>query len=259
MALQEINLNIRPGETVAFLGATGSGKTTLINLIPRFYEVSRGNIFIDGIDIRELDLNHYRQNIGIVAQESFLFSRSIKDNIIYGKKKVQEEDMIAVAKIAKIHEFIESLPEKYDTVVGERGQTLSGGQKQRVAIARALLQDPKILILDDSLSAVDVDTEFEIQEALEHLFEGRTTFIITQRLSTVRNCDRIFILDDGKIVEQGTHEELMKLNGIYKRIYQTMYKRHVREKEVAALQEEERHVEIPYDKPKPKKSEEISD
>ncbi|TFG19165.1 MAG: ATP-binding cassette domain-containing protein [Promethearchaeota archaeon] len=259
LALAGITLDIRPGETVAFLGATGSGKTTLINLIPRFYEVTQGNIYIDGIDIRELDLNHYRQNIGIVAQESFLFSRSIKDNICYGKKHVREEDMFAVAKIAKIHEFIMGLPDKYDTVVGERGQTLSGGQKQRVAIARALLQDPKILILDDSLSAVDVDTEFEIQEALEHLFEGRTTFIITQRLSTVRNCDRIFVLDDGKIIEQGTHENLMQLNGIYTKIYQTMYKRHVRGKEAAALQDGETHVEIPFDKTKPKNSEEVSD
>ncbi|MHA1453601.1 MAG: ABC transporter transmembrane domain-containing protein, partial [Promethearchaeota archaeon] len=262
MALRDVDLNIKPGETVAFLGATGSGKTTLINLIPRFYEVTQGNIFIDGIDIRELDLKHYRQNIGIVAQESFLFSRSIKDNICYSQRRgriVREEDMFAVAKIAKIHDFIMGLPDKYDTVVGERGQTLSGGQKQRVAIARALLQDPKILILDDSLSAVDVDTEFEIQEALEHLFNGRTTFIITQRLSTVRNCDRIFILDDGKIVEQGTHEHLIELNGIYTRIYQTMFKRHVRDKEAAALQDEETHVEIPYDKAKPKKSEEVSD
>ncbi len=259
LALRDINLDIKPGETVAFLGATGSGKTSLINLIPRFYEVTQGNIYIDGIDIRELDLNHYRQQIGIVAQESFLFSRSIKDNICYGKPRVREEDMYAVAKIAKIHEFVMGLPDKYDTVVGERGQTLSGGQKQRVAIARALLQDPKILILDDSLSAVDVDTEFEIQEALEHLFEGRTTFIITQRLSTVRNCDRIFILDDGKIVEQGTHEYLIKLNGIYTKIYQTMYKRHVREKEISAIQDEEQHVEIPYDKTKPKRSEEVSD
>jgi len=258
LALRDITIDIKPGETVAFLGATGSGKTTLINLIPRFYDVTQGNIYIDGIDIRELDLKNYRQKIGIVAQESFLFSRSIKDNICYGKKRVREEDMIAVAKIAKIHDFIMSLPEKYDTIVGERGQTLSGGQKQRVAIARALLQDPKILILDDSLSAVDVDTEFEIQQALENLFEGRTTFIITQRLSTVRNCDRIFILDDGKIVEQGTHEDLIQLNGIYTKIYQTMYKRHVREKEVSALQYEEPHVEIPFEKAKQSKSEEVS-
>ncbi|MBN2155980.1 MAG: ATP-binding cassette domain-containing protein [Candidatus Lokiarchaeota archaeon] len=259
LALQDISIDIKTGETVAFLGATGSGKTTLINLIPRFYDTTTGNIYIDGIDIRELDLKHYRKQIGIVAQESFLFSRSIKNNICYGKKRVKEEDMITVAKVAKIHEYIMSLPEGYDTVVGERGQTLSGGQKQRIAIARALLQDPKILILDDSLSAVDVDTEFEIQEALEQLFEGRTTFIITQRLSTVRNCDRIFVLDDGRIVEQGTHEQLMQSNGIYTKIYRTMYKRHVREKEVAALQDEERHVEIPFNKTSPKKYEEVSD
>jgi ABC-type multidrug transport system fused ATPase/permease subunit len=229
-ALEDILLDIKPGETVAFLGATGSGKSTLINLIPRFYEATQGRIFIDGIDIKELDLKLYRRKIGIVAQETFLFSRSIKENISYGKKKVKMEDIMTVAKIAHIHDFIMGLPDGYDTVVGERGQTLSGGQKQRVAIARALLLDPKILILDDSLSAVDVDTEYEIQQALENLFENRTTFIITQRLSTIRNCSRIFVLDDGKIIEQGSHDELIELNGIYTKIYNTMFRKQSKDK-----------------------------
>lgn len=223
--LKHINLDIQPGETIAFLGATGSGKSTLINLIPRFYDPTNGYLYVDGVDVREYDLDAYRRQIGIVAQETFLFSRTLKDNISYGKKRVPMEDIVAVSKIASIHDFIMSLPDQYDTVIGERGQTLSGGQKQRVAIARALLLDPRILILDDSLSAVDVDTEYEIQQALDHLFEGRTTFIITQRLSTIRNCDRIVVLDDGQIAEEGTHEELLELNGIYTKIYSTMFKK----------------------------------
>ena len=242
--LSNINLDVAPGETVAFLGATGSGKSTLINLLPRFYDTTKGNIYIDGINIRELDLKDYRKQIGIVAQETFLFSRSIKENITYGSSKINDDDVLAVAKIAKINEFILSLPDKYDTVIGERGQTLSGGQKQRIAIARALLLDPAILILDDSLSAVDVDTEYAIQEVLDELFKGRTTFIITQRLSTIRNADRIFVLDDGAIVEGGTHEELLKLNGIYTKIYQTLFKKRVRlQKEYEQIQKNKPDIE----------------
>jgi ABC-type methionine transport system ATPase subunit len=194
-------------------------------LIPRFYDPTQGRILVDGIDLRYLKLQDYRRQIGIVSQDVFLFSRSIGENIAIvknGRKKQQEiED---AAKIASIHDFIMSLPEGYKTLVGERGQTLSGGQKQRVAIARALLMDPKILILDDSLSAVDLDTEAKIQQALDQLVRKRTTFVITQRISTIQNCDRILVLDGGLIAELGTHAELFAKNGIYTRIYNTMYK-----------------------------------
>jgi ABC-type multidrug transport system fused ATPase/permease subunit len=223
-ALQGIDFDVKPGETIALLGATGSGKTTIINLIPRFYDPTKGVIKVDGYDLRDLKIDDYRRQIGMVAQETFLFSRTIKENIAYGKPNAKMEDIIKVAKIASIHNFIASLPDGYNTKVGERGQTLSGGQKQRIAIARALFLDPRILILDDSLSAVDVDTEYEIQKALDTLFKGRTTFIITQRISTIRNADRIFVLDDGKIIESGTHAELFSLDGIYTKIYQTMFK-----------------------------------
>ena len=223
-ALQGLEFDVKPGETIALLGATGSGKSTIINLIPRFYDPTKGMVKVDGYDLRDLKIDDYRRQIGMVAQETFLFSRTIKENIAYGRPNAKMEDIIKVAKIASIHNFIASLPDGYDTKVGERGQTLSGGQKQRIAIARALFLDPKILILDDSLSAVDVDTEYEIQKALDTLFKGRTTFIITQRISTIRNADRIFVLDDGKIIEAGTHSELFSLDGIYTRIYQTMFK-----------------------------------
>lgn len=222
--LKHINFKVKPGETVAFLGSTGSGKSTIINLIPRFYDVTEGEILVDGIDLRDYELSSYRKQVGIVAQETFLFSRSIKDNIAYGRKGVKRRDIIKVAKIANIHDFIMTLPKKYNTIVGERGVTLSGGQKQRVAIARALLIRPKILILDDSTSSVDVDTEYEIQKALRNLFKETTTFIITQRISTVRDASRIFILDDGEIVEEGTHEELLDNGGIYTRIYNTLFR-----------------------------------
>jgi ABC-type multidrug transport system fused ATPase/permease subunit len=222
--LKNINLHVAPGERIAILGATGSGKTSFINLIPRFYDVSQGAIFVDGIDIRTLKLDEYRRQIGVVSQDIFLFSRSIRDNIAFGNKKINQEQIEAVAKIAAIHNFIISLPDGYKTMVGERGQTLSGGQKQRIAIARALLLDPKILIFDDSLSAVDIDTEVQIQQALEQLYQNRTTFVITQRISTIQNCDRILVLERGEIVELGSHTELYAKGGIYTKIYNTMYK-----------------------------------
>jgi ABC-type multidrug transport system fused ATPase/permease subunit len=221
MVLKDINLDVRPGQTVAILGATGSGKSSIINLIPRFYDVTKGSIKLDDVDIREITIKNLRSHIGIVRQDPFIFSTTLNENIAYGVENPTSEGVEEAARQAKIHEFIEGLPEKYDTRVGERGVTLSGGQKQRVAIARALLKNPKILILDDSTSSVDTQTEYEIQQALDELLENRTTFIITQRLSSIKKADYIIVLEDGEIREEGSHEKLMELNGIYRRLYDT--------------------------------------
>jgi len=222
--LDKINLTVKTGETIALLGATGSGKSSLIQLIPRFYDVTEGNITIDGRDIRDVTLRSLRQQIGIVLQETFLFSASIRENISYGRPNSTMEEIIQVAKIAGAHDFIMSFPEKYETRVGERGITLSGGQRQRIAIARALLLNPRILIFDDSTSSVDVETEHEIQKALQILLKNRTTFIITQRVSTIKNATRIIVFENGCIAEEGTHEELLAKNGIYAKIYRTQFK-----------------------------------
>ncbi len=221
MVLKDIDLKVEPGQTVAILGATGSGKSSIINLVPRFYDVTRGSIRADGEDIRGLTIKSLRRNIGIVRQDPFIFSVSLRDNIAYGVEDATLPQVREAAKRAKINEFIEGLPEGYDTKVGERGVTLSGGQKQRVAIARALLKNPKILILDDSTSSVDTQTEYEIQQALDELLENRTTFIITQRLSSIRKASYIIVLEDGRIVEEGDHDDLMALRGIYYKLYQT--------------------------------------
>jgi len=223
LILHSINLSVREGETIAILGATGSGKSSLIYLIPRFYDVTHGNITIDNHDIRDISLNSLRKQIGIVLQDIFLFSTTIQDNIAFGKPNTTMEEIIRAAKLAQAHDFIMSFPKGYDTVVGERGITLSGGQKQRIAIARTLLMNPKILIMDDSTSFVDTRTEQAIQEALSILLKERTTFIITQRLSTIKNADTIIVLDNGKIIEEGTHEELLTLDGIYSQIYNTQF------------------------------------
>jgi ATP-binding cassette subfamily B protein len=221
--LEKINLLVKPGETIAILGATGSGKSSLIYLIPRFYDVVRGKITIDGHDVRDVTLKSLRNKVGIVLQDIYLFSTTIKENIAFWGPNANMDEIVEVAKLAKAHDFIMSFPEGYDTLVGERGLTLSGGQKQRIAIARTLLMDPKILILDDSTSFVDTKTEQEIQKALVALFKNRTTFVVTQRLSTIKNADRIIVLDNGKLHEIGTHEELMALNGIYSQIYMTQF------------------------------------
>jgi len=223
LVLKNINLEAKPGETIALLGPTGSGKSTIIKLIPRFYDVTSGRILIDGYDIRDVKIEDLRKRIGIVSQETFLFNKTVKENIAFGKPEASMDDIIRVAKIAKAHDFIMKLPKGYDTIVGERGVTLSGGQQQRIAIARALLMDPKILILDDSTSSVDVDTEYEIQQALNALLKDRTAFIITQRISTIRNANKIVVLKDGRIVEEGDHETLMAKKGIYYKLYQTLY------------------------------------
>lgn len=222
--LIDINIDAKPGSTIALVGETGSGKTSIINLICRFYDVTRGSVTIDGYDVRNLDLHDLRRHIGIVQQDVFLFSASIKENIAFGRPDVSDEEIIAAAKAAQAHDFIMEMEDGYDTMVGERGIGLSGGQRQRVAIARALVTDPKILILDDATSSVDMETEFEIQKALSHIMKGRTTFIIAHRLSTIKAADEIIVLDKGRIVERGTHEQLLRKNGIYKGIYDVQFR-----------------------------------
>lgn len=219
-ALEQINLKVEPNQLIALIGPTGSGKTSLINLVPRFYDVSHGVVRVDGHDVRTLDLVSLRRQIGIVLQTSLLFSATIAENIAYGSPDASQEDIEAAARAAQAHEFISELPNGYETVVGERGVTLSGGQKQRVAIARALLMDPRILILDDSTSSVDTQTEHQIQKALQKLMEGRTTFVIAHRLSTVKRADLIIVMDHGRIVERGRHAELLEQNGLYREIYE---------------------------------------
>ncbi len=196
-------MTAEPGQVVALLGATGSGKSTIINLIPRFYDVTEGRVLIDGIDVRDVTLETLRSQIGIVLQETTLFAGTIRENIAFGRPEATMEEIVAAAQAAEAHDFIVEFPDGYDTPVGERGVTLSGGQKQRVAIARALLLDPRILILDDATSSVDLETEYRIQKALERLMEGRTSFVIAQRIATVLNADQILVLDKGEIVARG--------------------------------------------------------
>lgn len=219
--LHDINFSVRPGMTVALLGATGSGKTTLVNLLPRFYEYTEGSLRLDGVELRDYSREALRQNIGIVAQEPFLFSRTIRENIVYGVgRDVTNREVEEAAQAAAMHDVILTFPEGYNTMVGERGVTLSGGQKQRIAIARTLLKDPRILIFDDSTSSVDPETEALIREALQKLMRGRTTFIIAHRVQSVQGADMILVLDRGQIVQSGNHAELMNEENIYRRIYE---------------------------------------
>jgi ATP-binding cassette subfamily B protein len=221
--LEDVDISVKAGETVAILGPTGSGKTTLIYLIARFYDPTSGKITLDGRDIREIKLESLRKNVGIVLQDVFLFSSTIRDNIAFGKPGATMEEIAQAAKAAQAHEFIMALPKGYETVIGERGVTLSGGQRQRIAIARTLLVDPKVLIFDDSTSFVDAETEASIQKALDKLLENRTTFIITHRLSPIRRADRIVVLNRGRVAEIGTHEQLLKAGGVYAEIYRTQF------------------------------------
>lgn len=222
--LDHIDLKIRAGEKFALVGASGSGKTTICHLIPHFYEVTSGQILVDGKDIREISRVSLRRNIGIVQQDIYLFNASIRDNILYGRLDADEEEVIEAAKRANIHDYIMSLPQGYDTQIGERGVRLSGGQKQRLSIARVFLKNPPILILDEATSALDNTTEIMIQQALDELCRGRTTIVVAHRLSTVRNADEIAVLVDGRIAEQGSHDELMELNGEYAKLYNLQFR-----------------------------------
>jgi ATP-binding cassette subfamily B multidrug efflux pump len=226
--LRDINFEALPGQVIALLGATGSGKSTIINLVPRFYDPTAGCITIDGYDSRRVTLNSLRDQIGIVLQETTLFATSIRENIAFGRSGADESEIVAAAQAAQAHAFIIEMPDGYDTAVGERGVTLSGGQKQRIAIARALLKDPHILILDDATASVDSETERLIQIALERLMQGRTSFVIAQRLSTVRLADLVLVLDKGRIAARGTHEELLRTSGLYAEIYHRQLRPQVR-------------------------------
>jgi len=223
-ALKNINVKVKPGEIIALVGSSGSGKTTFVNLLPRFYDPAYGSILVDNVELKKCGLYSLRKQMGIVPQETFLFSGTIKDNILYGKVDASDEEVINAAKQANAHDFIMDIKDNYNTIVGEKGVRLSGGQRQRVAIARALLRNPKILILDEATSSLDSESERLVQDALEKLMNGRTTFVIAHRLSTIQIADRILVLDNGKISEEGTHSSLIDKNGIYKKLYNLQFR-----------------------------------
>ena len=222
--LQDISLQVKPGEVVAIVGMTGSGKTTFVNLIPRFYDVTSGAIFIDDYNVKEVTLSSLRSRISIVSQHPSLFNDTLRNNISYGDRNQSQEKIIAAAKAACAHEFIQGLPDGYDSVIGERGVKLSGGQRQRLSIARAILKDAPVLILDEATSSLDSRLEEEVQKSLEKFVKGRTTFIISHRLSTIRNADRVIVLTNGKIVEEGSHDELFSQGGEYTKLYSVYLK-----------------------------------
>jgi len=225
--LEGVSLRAEPGQMVAIVGPTGAGKTTIINLIPRFYDVSGGAVRIDGIDVRDVTSRSLRQQIGVVLQDTFLFSTTVMENIRYGRPEASDDDVIAAARLARAHEFIERLPDGYQTVLGERGAGLSQGQRQLLAIARAALSNPRILILDEATSSVDTRTERLIQQALAELMKGRTSFVIAHRLSTIRNADQVLVVSEGQIVERGTHESLLAARGVYYDLYMSQFRRQV--------------------------------
>jgi ATP-binding cassette subfamily B protein len=233
--IKHLNLDIKPGEMIGLVGHSGSGKSTLVNLMCRFYDLSEGSIALDGVDIKQLKVADYRRQIGLVLQEPFLFFGTIADNIAYGMPEATRDQIVAAARAAHAHEFILRMPQGYDSLVGERGQGLSGGERQRISIARALLIDPRILILDEATSAVDTETEKEIQNALDNLVRGRTTIAIAHRLSTLRKADRLVVMDKGLIVEEGTHDVLIEKQGAYWRLYEAQQRQ--AEAEGAVLRE----------------------
>ncbi|MCL6443837.1 MAG: ABC transporter ATP-binding protein/permease [Alicyclobacillus sp.] len=226
--LHDITFEAAAGQTIALLGMTGSGKSSIVNLIPRFYDVTGGSVKVDGVDVRDWDVDTLRQHIAVVFQESFLFSTTIFANIAYGRPNATVEEVRRAARLAHAAEFIEALPDGYATLVGERGLGLSGGQKQRIALARAILADPSILILDDATSAVDMETEYEIQQALEEVMRGRTTFIVAHRISSLKRADQILVLDNGRIVQRGTHDALLRQDGLYRKIFDMQFRDHDR-------------------------------
>jgi ABC-type multidrug transport system fused ATPase/permease subunit len=220
LVLRDVDLSIEPGRTVALIGHTGSGKTTLTSLVPRFYDATAGRVLVDGVDVRDVRLTQLRGAIGVIAQDPFLFSASVRENIAFGRSDLSDEDVHHAAEAAQAHEFIERLPQGYDTVIGERGITLSGGQRQRIAIARALAVDPRILVMDDATAAVDATTEAKIRAGLREAMRGRTTLIIAHRLSTIALADEIVVLSDGRVAARGTHDDLLEHSPVYREIYE---------------------------------------
>jgi ATP-binding cassette subfamily B protein len=244
--LHDITIDARPGQVIALLGTTGSGKSTLLHLLPRFYDVTKGRITVDGMDVRDMTLASLRRSIGLVLQDVFLFNATIRDNIAYGAAHATDEEVIAAAKIARLHDFICTLPDGYNTWVGERGVTLSGGQKQRVAIARTLLLNPRILVLDDSTSSVDMETEYLIQQALDAVMHGRTTFVVASRVRTIKHADQILVIEDGRIVEQGNHATLIENGGSYARLYDLQLREQEEvEEQMLAISEQEALLDEP--------------
>jgi ATP-binding cassette subfamily B protein len=244
LVLCDINFIAQPGQTIAIVGPTGAGKTTMINLIPRFYDVTNGGVLVDDVDVRDVTAKSLREQIAIVLQDTFMFSNTVMENIRFGHPEATDGEVIEAARLARADSFIERLPDKYQTVLGERGSGLSQGQRQLLAIARAALSNPRILILDEATSSVDTRTERLIQQALENLLKGRTSFVIAHRLSTIRNADLLLVVDQGEIVERGRHEELLARRGFYYNLYMSQFRKEAPE-EIARLFDKDGHKKVP--------------